>query len=62
MHNLYSCHLALGEIEDALKRFKKCLQSDDGARSDQKILVEASEGVQKAQVADQSTAGFIFFH
>ncbi|XP_010938663.1 uncharacterized protein [Elaeis guineensis] len=48
-----NCHLALGDIEDALEHFKKCLQSDDDASLGQKILLEASEGLQKAQqVAD----------
>ncbi|XP_008796162.1 uncharacterized protein LOC103711698 isoform X2 [Phoenix dactylifera] len=48
-----NCHLALGDIEDALEYFKKCLQSDDDASLGQKILLEASEGLQKAQqVAD----------
>nr|CAD1840027.1 unnamed protein product [Ananas comosus var. bracteatus] len=44
-----NCQLALGEIEDALKNFKKCLQSNKEATLDQKILTEASEGLQKAQ-------------
>ncbi|KAG1371172.1 putative DnaJ subfamily C member 7 [Cocos nucifera] len=48
-----NCHLALGDIEDALEHFKKCLQSDDDASLGQKILLEASEGLRKAQqVAD----------
>ncbi|OAY68611.1 DnaJ subfamily C member 7 [Ananas comosus] len=45
-----NCQLALGEIEDALKNFKKCLQSNKEATLDQKILTEASEGLQKAQL------------
>ncbi|CAL9759983.1 unnamed protein product [Musa acuminata subsp. burmannicoides] len=47
------CHLALGEIEDALKHFKNCLQSKNEGSLDHKILVEASDGLLKTQqVAD----------
>lgn len=45
-----SCYLSLGEIEDASKYFKKCLQSGSDICVDRKIIVEASEGLQKAQV------------
>lgn len=47
---LFSCHLALGEIGEALKYFKKCLQADKDVSSDQKYLVEASDGLRNAQV------------
>lgn len=47
----YSCHLALGEIDEAMKYFKKCLLSERDGNLDQKILIEASDGLQKAQVA-----------
>ncbi|THU47440.1 hypothetical protein C4D60_Mb09t15540 [Musa balbisiana] len=43
------CHLALGEIEDALKHFKNCLQSNNEGSLDHKILVEASDGLLKTQ-------------
>lgn len=45
-----SCYLALGEVEEALQHFKKCLQPGSDVCVDRKIMVEASEGVQKAQV------------
>ncbi|VVB14282.1 unnamed protein product [Arabis nemorensis] len=44
-----NCYLSLGEIEDASKYFKKCLQSGSDICVDRKIIVEASEGLQKAQ-------------
>lgn len=44
-----NCYLSLGEIEDASKYFKKCLQSGSDICVDRKIVVEASEGLQKAQ-------------
>lgn len=47
---LASCYLSLGEIEDASRYFKKCLQSGSEICVDRKIIVEASEGLQKAQV------------
>lgn len=47
---LGSCYLSLGEIEDASRYFKKCLQSGSDICVDRKITVEASEGLQKAQV------------
>lgn len=46
---LANCHLALGEIEEALKHFKKCLQADKNITPDRKYLSEASDGLQKAQ-------------
>ncbi|XP_058107235.1 uncharacterized protein LOC131250873 [Magnolia sinica] len=48
-----NCYLALGEIEEALKHFKKCLQAGNDVSFDQKIRIEASDGLQKArQVAE----------
>ncbi|KAF5203662.1 Tpr repeat-containing thioredoxin ttl4 [Thalictrum thalictroides] len=44
-----NCHLALGEIEDALKYFKNCLPSVADLCLDRKIVIEASNGLQKAQ-------------
>ncbi|KAF8403744.1 hypothetical protein HHK36_011848 [Tetracentron sinense] len=43
------CHLALGEVEDALQYFNKCLQPGSGICLDRKVLMEASDGLQKAQ-------------
>ncbi|KAB1228003.1 hypothetical protein CJ030_MR1G022990 [Morella rubra] len=44
-----NCYLALGEVEDASKYFKRCLQSGSEICVDRKIVVEASDGLQKAQ-------------
>ena len=40
----------MGEVEDASQYFKRCLQSGTDSGVDQKIAVEASELLQKAQV------------
>ncbi|PKI57723.1 hypothetical protein CRG98_021790 [Punica granatum] len=45
-----NCHLALGEIEDALQYYKKCLKAGVDVCADRKIAVEASEGIRKAQL------------
>ncbi|KAL2941973.1 DnaJ-like protein subfamily C member 7 [Bienertia sinuspersici] len=45
-----NCYLALGEIGDALQHFKKLLQSTDVC-VERKIILEASDGLQKAQKA-----------
>lgn len=45
-----SCYLALGEVEDAARYFRKCLHSGSDVCVDRKIAVEASDGIQKAQV------------
>jgi DnaJ homolog subfamily C member 7 len=45
-----SCYLALGEVEAASQYFKMCLQSGADVSVDRKISVEASDGLQKAQV------------
>ncbi|XP_019163459.1 PREDICTED: uncharacterized protein LOC109159802 [Ipomoea nil] len=44
-----NCCLALGEIENASKYFMKCLQEGSDTCVDRKLLVEASEGLEKAQ-------------
>ncbi|MBA0690674.1 hypothetical protein Goari_008336, partial [Gossypium aridum] len=44
-----NCHLALGEVEDAMRYFRKCLQSGTDVCVDRKVAVEASDGLQKAQ-------------
>ncbi|XP_043691813.1 uncharacterized protein LOC122642418 isoform X2 [Telopea speciosissima] len=48
-----NCHLALGEIEEAAKYFKVCLQSGTGVCLDRKLVIEASDGLQKAQQVAQ---------
>ncbi|KAK3029324.1 hypothetical protein RJ639_038422 [Escallonia herrerae] len=44
-----NCYLALGEVENASVHFLKCLQSGNEACVDRKLLVEASEGLEKTQ-------------
>nr|GMD19264.1 tpr repeat-containing thioredoxin ttl1 [Ipomoea batatas] len=44
-----NCCLALGEIQNASKYFMKCLQEGSDTCVDRKLLVEASEGLEKAQ-------------
>ncbi|KAK9154792.1 hypothetical protein Sjap_002272 [Stephania japonica] len=44
-----NCHLALGEVEDAIGYFKKILPSGDVVCLDRKTIIEASSGLQKAQ-------------
>ncbi|XP_057483978.1 uncharacterized protein LOC130770508 [Actinidia eriantha] len=44
-----NCYLALGEVEDASLHFMKCLQSGSEACVDRKLVLEASEGLEKAQ-------------
>ncbi|KAJ8751176.1 hypothetical protein K2173_016357 [Erythroxylum novogranatense] len=44
-----NCYLALGEVEDALEYFKKCLWLGSDGCVDRKIALEASEGLEKAE-------------
>ncbi|KAJ7959719.1 DnaJ-like subfamily C member 7 [Quillaja saponaria] len=44
-----NCYLAFGEVGDASKYFKRCLQLGSDVCVDRKIAVEASDGLQKAQ-------------
>ncbi|PSS33546.1 DnaJ subfamily C member like [Actinidia chinensis var. chinensis] len=44
-----NCHLALGEVEDALHYFCKCLESGGGICLDRRIIIEAADGLQNAQ-------------
>lgn len=47
----HSCYLALGEVDRAMIHFKECLSSMPKGNQDAKILTEASDGLEKAQVA-----------
>ncbi|XP_042373503.1 uncharacterized protein LOC121967390 isoform X2 [Zingiber officinale] len=48
-----SCHLTLGEVDEAIKFFNDCLLSKHDGNLDEKILTQSSDGLQKAQqVAD----------
>ncbi|XP_071690689.1 uncharacterized protein [Rutidosis leptorrhynchoides] len=43
------CYLAIGEVENATLQYMKCLQSGNDVCMDRKLLVEASEGLEKAR-------------
>lgn len=45
-----SCHLLLGEVENAKQCFNKCMESGNVVCLDRRVIVEAAEGLQKAQV------------
>ncbi|KAK1366172.1 Heat shock protein DnaJ with tetratricopeptide repeat [Heracleum sosnowskyi] len=44
-----NCHLLLGEVEDAMLHFNKCLESSADFCLDRRIMIEAADGVQKVQ-------------
>nr|XP_051224401.1 uncharacterized protein LOC127342484 isoform X3 [Lolium perenne] len=46
-----NCLLALGDVEEAQKGFEICLKSNHVENLNHKIMEEASDGLQKAQVA-----------
>ncbi|CAI9099785.1 OLC1v1036659C1 [Oldenlandia corymbosa var. corymbosa] len=46
-----NCHLVLGEFEEAILHYNSCLGSGNTVHLDRKIVIEASEGLQKAQKA-----------
>ncbi|XP_073063686.1 uncharacterized protein [Primulina eburnea] len=48
-----SCYLALGEVENAILHYMKCLQAGSDVCADRKLLIEASEGLDKAQKAGE---------
>ncbi|KAJ7976734.1 Heat shock protein DnaJ with tetratricopeptide repeat [Quillaja saponaria] len=50
-----NCHLVLGEVENAQKYFNKCLASDSGVCLDRRVIVEAADGLQKAQKVAKCT-------
>lgn len=45
-----SCHLAMGEVEVAHQYFSKCLESGADVCLDRRIIIEAANGLQTAQV------------
>ncbi|XP_042470132.1 uncharacterized protein LOC122052602 [Zingiber officinale] len=48
-----SCHLTLGEVDEAINFFNDCLLSKHDGNLDEKILTQSSDGLQNAQqVAD----------
>ncbi|XP_020398027.1 serine-rich adhesin for platelets isoform X3 [Zea mays] len=50
-----NCHLALGDLEDALRSYMACLNSNTGSSSDPKILAEASDGLERVKGSDTLT-------
>lgn len=46
-----SCHLVLGEVENALHYYNKLLESGPDVCLDRRITIDAAEGLQKAQVS-----------
>ncbi|KAM3738949.1 hypothetical protein ACB098_09G168400 [Castanea mollissima] len=50
-----NCHLVLGELDDAIQCFNKCLESGGGICLDRKLIIEAAEGLQRAQKVAEST-------
>ncbi|XP_027926546.1 uncharacterized protein LOC114183653 [Vigna unguiculata] len=44
-----SCHLLLGEVENAQQCFNKCMESGSVVCLDRRAILEAAEGLQKAQ-------------
>ncbi|XP_047310060.1 dnaJ homolog subfamily C member 7-like isoform X2 [Impatiens glandulifera] len=43
------CHLSLGEVEDALSTFRTCMESGNAVYLDQKLSMEAANGIKKAE-------------
>ncbi|CAK7342656.1 unnamed protein product [Dovyalis caffra] len=50
-----NCHLQLGEVEDALHYFNKCLESGAGVCLDRRTTIEAADGLHKAQKVAECT-------
>ncbi|XP_047318176.1 uncharacterized protein LOC124921546 [Impatiens glandulifera] len=44
-----NCHLALGEVKDAMKLFESCLESGKNVCLDRRLIIDAANGLQKAQ-------------
>lgn len=44
-----NCHLILGEVENALNYFNKCLATGVDICLDRRLVIEAADGLQKAQ-------------
>ncbi|XP_041028614.1 uncharacterized protein LOC121268417 isoform X2 [Juglans microcarpa x Juglans regia] len=50
-----NCQLVLGEVDDAMQCFNKCLESGGGVCLDRKVIIEAADGLQKAQKVAENT-------
>jgi hypothetical protein len=46
----FSFHLLLGEVENSLRYFNKCVESGTGVCLDRRIVIDSADGIQKAQV------------
>lgn len=44
-----NCHLLLGEFQEAIKYYNSCLESGNDVCLDRRIIIEAADGLQKAQ-------------
>lgn len=47
---MFSCHLVLGEVEDAMRYFNKCLESGVDVCLDRRTMIQAADGLQKSEV------------
>lgn len=45
-----SCHLVLGEVEDAINCYNKCLESGTNVCLDRRVTIEAADRLQRAKV------------
>ncbi|XP_057535351.1 uncharacterized protein LOC130813528 [Amaranthus tricolor] len=50
-----NCHLQLGEVEDAIQCFEKCMGSGNVCL-DRQLIISASDGIQKAQKVMECTS------
>ncbi|XVE95885.1 hypothetical protein REPUB_Repub02eG0173700 [Reevesia pubescens] len=50
-----NCHLLLGETENAIRYFNKCLGSGADVCLDRRITIDAADGLQKTQRVDELT-------
>ncbi|KAK9922123.1 hypothetical protein M0R45_030603 [Rubus argutus] len=48
-------HLLLGEVENALRYFNKCVESGTGVCLDRRIVIDSADGIQKAQKVAEYT-------
>ncbi|KAL3819758.1 hypothetical protein ACJIZ3_005663 [Penstemon smallii] len=51
-----NCYLVLGEVDDAILWYNKCLGSGSGVCLDRKITIEAADGIQKAKRVAEYTS------
>lgn len=56
---IFSCYLSLGEMENASQHFMTCLEMGSKSCVERKVLVEASEGLEKALVNNTSNFNLV---